>query len=65
MTPKIITISSKVQDHQHAIKKGSITKQILKKYLRVGFNYKKNSGNNSYTSRTTYQKPNTHSNDKL
>ena len=60
MTPKIITISSKVQDHQHAIRKGSITKQFLKKYLRVGFNYKK-----IQTSRTTYQKPNTHSNDKL
>ena len=41
MTPKIITISSKVQDHQHAIRKGSITKQFLNKYLRVGFNYKK------------------------
>ena len=41
MTPKIITISSKVQDHQHAIRKGSITKQFLKKiYLGVEFNYK-------------------------
>ena len=41
MTPKIITISSKLQDHQHSIRKGSITKQFLKKYLRVEFNYKK------------------------
>ena len=42
MTPKIITISSKVQDHQHTIRKRSITKQFLKKYLGVEFNYKKN-----------------------
>ena len=65
MTPKIITISSKLQDHQHSIRKGSITKQFLKKYFGVEFNYKKNSRNNSYTSKTRCQKPNTHSNDKL
>ena len=31
--------SSNVQDHQHAIRKGSIIKQFLKKWLRVEFNY--------------------------
>ena len=65
MTPKIITISNKVQDHRHAIRKGNITEQFLKKYLGVGFNYKKKIGNNSYTFGTTYQKPKTHSNDRL
>ena len=30
-----------MQGHHHAIRKGSITKQFLKKYLGVEFNYKK------------------------
>ena len=33
--------SSNVQDHQYAIRKWSITKQFLEKYLGVEFNYKK------------------------
>ena len=55
MTPKIITISSEVQNHQHVVRKRIITKQFLKKkWLRVEFNYEKNLGNDSYTSRSTY-----------
>ena len=41
MTPKIITISSKVQDHQHAVRKRKRHKTISKKkYLGMEFNYK-------------------------
>ena len=66
MTPNIDNKFKQVLGHQHAIRKGSITKQFLKKYLGVKFNYKKKySRNNSYTFRTRYQRPNTHSNDKL
>ena len=50
----------------NAIKIWSITKQFIKtKYCGVEFNYKKKSRNKSYTSRTTQQELNTHSNDKL
>ena len=44
MTSKIITISSKVQDHQYAIRKESIIKQFLKNILEwnlVTKNFKK------------------------
>ena len=41
MTPKINNKFRQVLDHQHAIRKGSITKQFLKKYFGVEFNYKK------------------------
>ena len=41
MTPKINNKFRQVLDHQHAIRKGSIIKQFLKKWLRVEFNYEK------------------------
>ena len=41
MTPKINNKFRQVLDHQHAIRKGSITKQFLKKYIGVEFYYKK------------------------
>ena len=57
--------SSNVQDHQYAIGKGSITKQFTKNVLEWNLIIKEILGNKSYTSRTTYQKTNTHSNDRL
>ena len=41
MTPNIDNKFKQVLGHQHAIRKGSITKQFLKKYIGVEFYYKK------------------------
>ena len=65
MTPKADNKFKQVLSHQHAYSKGSITKQLLKKCLGVEFNHKKFQKSNSYISRTRYQNPDTHSNDKL
>ena len=65
MTPKADNKFKQVLSHQHAYSKGSITKQLLKKCLAVEFNHKKISRNNSYTPKTRFPNPNTHSNEKL
>ena len=52
MTPKADNKFKQVLSHQHAYSKESITKQKI-------------SGSYSYISRTRYQNPNTHLNEKL